>query len=600
MPDLRYTVRSLLKSPGFAAIAILTLALCIGANSAIFSVVNAILLKPYPWPDAGRLVYIHNTYPSIGVTNAGCSIPDYLDRRAGVPSIEESALYTGVSLNLSASGQVEHITGQSVTPSLFSLLKTAPALGRAFTDAEAQPGAAKTVVLSDDLWRNRFGANPAILGTDIRLDGEPCTVIGVMPPGFYFPDPRVRLWVPFVFIAQQKSDAGRHREFSTMVARLKPGATIAQVQRDVDAVHRRLREHRPDEMNIWKVTGFGGAVTGFLEENVHGVRAMLWLVQAGVFAALLIGCANVASLLLARAVTRERELAIRAALGAGRARLVRLLLAESLLLFLVGGALGLLVAGWGVDLLGALGLSALPRGFSVQLDFTVFSFTLLCALAAGVFFGAMPAWSVSRSDAGAALKEAGARGSAGRRTQRLRAALVVGEIALAVMLLSTAGLLVKSFARLQEENPGFHPGGVLTAHLSLSRTQYDRPEKILAFVDATFARLRALPGVRAAGLINALPFSGKISEGSYSSPDLVVPPGAPPPHGRMRVVDPGYFKALGLTLLRGRFSPPPIQPRPSTWWSWTACWPTVTGPARIPLANASPVAPRRVPIPKPR
>jgi len=279
---------------------------------------------------------------------------------------------------------------------------------------------------------------------------------------------------------------------------------------------------------------------------------MLWLVQAGVAAALLIGCANVASLLLARAVTRERELAIRAALGAGRARLMRLLLAESLILFLTGGALGLLVAWWGVDTLGALGLSTLPRAYGVELDLSVFGFTLLCAVLTGFGFGALPAWSASRGDAAAALKEAGTRGSAGRRTTFLRAVLVVGEIALAVMLLSTAGLLVRSFERLQQENPGFTPGGVITARLDLPDAKYDRPEKRIAFADAALGRLRALPGVRVAGLTNLLPFVGNNSSGSYTSPDLTLPPGSLTPHGQQRIVDPGYFKTLGLTLLKGR------------------------------------------------
>jgi predicted permease len=307
-----------------------------------------------------------------------------------------------------------------------------------------------------------------------------------------------------------------------------------------------------DSREFFRTSGFGGRLNGFLEQNVSDVRAMLWLVQGGVAAALLIGCANVASLLLARAVARERELAIRSALGAGRAQLMRLLLAESVLLFLAGGACGLLVAWWGVDALGALGLSSLPRAYNVRLDFSVFAFTLLCALLTGLGFGALPAWSASRGDAATALKEAGARGSAGRRTTLIRAALVVGEIALAVMLLSTAGLLVRSFARLQRENPGFSPGGVLTAQLDLPAAKYDQPAKRTAFADAALARLRALPGVHTAGLTNVLPFTGNNSSGSYTSPDIVVPAGAPTPHGQQRVVDPGYFGAMGITLLRGR------------------------------------------------
>ena len=552
-PDLKYACRSLLKAPGFTAIAVLTLALCIGANSAIFSVVQAILLKPYPWPDSERLVYVYNSYPLMGLPNAGTSIPDYLDRREGVRGLADAAMFNNQSFNLASDGEPERITGLRATPSLFTTLQSSAARGRVFTSAEAEPGSDHVIVLSHTLWKNRFGANPALVGQTIRLNTENYTVIGVMPEGFYFPTPRVQAWVPFAFKPKEKTDAERGNEYSSMIARLKPGATLAAVQRDLDLIQERNAQRLPEEAPFWKTSGFGGRVVGFLEQNVSNIRGMLWLVQAGVAAALLIGCANVASLLLARAVARERELAIRAALGAGRSRLMRLLMTESLLLFLTGGALGLLVAWWGVDALGSLGLSTLPRAFGVRLDYTVLAFTMLCAMLTGLGFGALPAWSAARGDAATALKEAGARGSAGQRTTALRAGLVVGEIALAVMLLSTAGLLVKSFARLQQENPGFRPGGVITAMLQLPRAKYEAPERLVAFHDAAVAALRALPGVTEVGMTNLLPFTGNNSQSSYSSPDIVLPPGAPSPHAQVRTVDAGYLRALGLTLLRGRW-----------------------------------------------
>ncbi len=548
---LRHSFRSLLKSPGFTAVAVITLAICIGANSAIFSVIHAILLKPYPWPDSERLVYVYNTYPLMGLANAGVSIPDYLDRRAGVSGFADSAMFTTRSYNLAIDGNPERIVGLQATPSLFSTLQSTAKLGRVFTEAEAQPGADHFIVLSHALWKNRFGANPAVIGTSIRLNAETYTVLGVMPEWFYFPSPRVQAWVPFSFTPKQKSDDERGNEYSLSIARFKPGVTLEAVQRDLDVIQARNAEHLADSRDFYKASGFGGRVTGFLEQNVSDIRGMLWLVQAGVAAALLIGCANVASLLLARAIARERELAIRAALGAGRVQLMTLLLTESLLLFLAGGLLGLLVAWWGVDALNSLGLSTLPRAFGVSLDYTVFGFTLGCALLTGLGFGALPAWSASRGDAAVALKEAGARGSAGRRTTALRAGLVVIEIALAVMLLSTAGLLVRSFQRLQEEQPGFSPGGVITARLSLPTAKYN-PAARAAFADTVLTRLRGLPGVRAAGVTNVLPFTGNNSQGSYTSPDITVPAGSPGPHAQVRNVDPGYFKALGITLLRGR------------------------------------------------
>ena len=551
--DLRYALRGLAKTPGFTAIAVLTLALCIGANSAIFSVVNAVLLKPYPWPDSERLAFVYNSYPQMGLPVAGVAIPDYLDRRAGVSGFEDSAMFTTPSFNLSGDGEPERIVGLRATPSLFTTLQSSALLGRTFSEKDAEPDAERVVVISHSLWQSRFGANPAVVGQSVRLNSQPCTIIGVMPDWFYFPTPNVQIWVPFPFTAQQKSDAERGNEYSSMIARLKPGADLAAVQRDLDVIQARNAERLPESRDFWKSSGFGGKVQGFLEQNVANVRDMLWLVQAGVAAALLIGCANIASLLLARAVARERELAVRSALGASRSQLMKLLLTESVLLFLTGGVLGLLVAYVGVQALGTLGFSSLPRASGVELDFTVFGFTLVCAALTGLGFGALPAWSASRSDAASALREAGARGSAGRRTQLIRAGLVVSEIALAVLLLSTAGLLLRSFERMQRQSPGFSPGGVITAQLTLPAAKYDTPEKRSAFADAVLTRLRALPGVRSAGLTNNLPFTGGSNSGSYSSPDILLPAGAPRPHAQQRSVDPGYFQTLGITLLKGRY-----------------------------------------------
>jgi predicted permease len=552
MTDLRYAVRQLFKSPGFTAVAVLTLALCIGANSAIFSVINAVLLKPYPWPDSNRLVYIHNTYPLMGLARAGCSIPDYLDRRNGVTSLAESALVTSAAFNLAADGQPEFVEGRRVTPSLFPLLQVAPALGRAFTEDEARIGAGKTVVLSDALWRKRFGADPQAIGTDLRLNGEPYTVIGVMPADFYFPVPSAQLWVPFAFTDQQKSDSGRGNEFSTMLARLKPGATIEQAQREVTAIHKANAERLPQSKPFWEASGFGGLVLDYLGENVRDVKPMLWLVQAGVAAALLIGCANVASLLLARASAREREFAIRAALGAGRVRLMRQLLLESVLLFLVGGALGLVVALWGVSAMNSLGVSSLPRGFGVSLDWSVFGFTFICAVATGLAFGALPAWSATRGNTATALKDAGTRATTSRRHLWIRSSLVVFEVALALMLLTTAGLFLKTFQRLQEENPGFVRENVLTAQLALPAAKYDSSEKLTEFHDQVLAKLRALPGVTAAALTSTPPFGTGNNQGSYQIDGYTPPSGQPQPHGMIRQVSADYFKAIGIPLLRGR------------------------------------------------
>jgi predicted permease len=551
--DFRLAVRQLARTPGFTLVAVLTLALCIGANSAIFSVINAILLKPYPWPGSERLVYANNTYPLMGLVDAGVSVPDYLDRRSGVTGFADSALYTGASLNMSGDAQPEMIAGISATPSLFTTLGSSAALGRVFTEDDAKPGSPATIVLSHGLWKSHFGGDPAAVGRAIRINGRPVTVIGVMPEGFYFTSPKVQAWTPFVITPAQREDTERGNEFSNMIARLRPGATIPGVQRELDQIQAHNAERLPQAREFWKTSGFDGRAVGFLEKNVRDVSSMLWLVQAGVAAALLIGCANVAGLLLARAVGREKELAVRTALGASRLRIVRMLLSESVVLFAAGGVLGLIVAVWSIDALQALGLSALPRGFGVRLDPTVFAFTLGCAVASGLAFGALPAWSASRDNPSASLKESGARGTAGTRTQRLRSALVVTEVALAVMLVATASLLVKSFLRLQRVDPGFVPGGTIAAQVALPTGKYDRPEKLVAFHDAVIDRLLATPGVLSAGATDVLPFTGGGNSGSYSSPDIVLPPDAPLPHALLRSADPGLLKALGLTLLRGRW-----------------------------------------------
>ncbi len=554
--DLKLALRSLGRSPGFATVAILTLALCIGANSAIFSVVNAILLKPYPWPGSERLVYVHANYPKLGSHASGISIPDYLDHRASVPSFAESALITGFNANLSLDGGPERVYGLMVTPSLFSLLQTRPTQGRAFSAAEAEPGAGRTVVLNDSFWRNRFASDPAIVGQTIRINAEPHTVVGIMPEGFYFPSLRAQFYVPLGFTAEQRGEVERNRQWCIMLARLKPDATLAQTQLELDAVHRATRERVPEWRQEYEATGYGSIALGFLEENVRDVRAMLWLLQAGVAAALLIGCANVANLLLARASARQREFAIRSALGAGRMRLIRQLLVESLVLFLLGGTLGVLVAVWSLGAVNTLGVGNLPRGFGVALDGRVFAFTLLSALVTGLAFGALPAFSSTRGNAAEALKAAGTRATAGRRQLWLRGALAAGQIALSLMLLATSGLLVRSFLQVQEESPGFTRDQALTASLSVPASRYSSPEQRAEFVTALVAKLEAIPGVTAAGVTSALPFGASNPQGGYVIEGHDPGPNRPNPNGMIRQVSPGYFPAMGIPLLRGRLLEP--------------------------------------------
>jgi putative ABC transport system permease protein len=553
MNDIRYALRQLARTPGFTIIAVLTLALCIGANSAIFSVLDTILLKPYPWPGSERLVYANNAYPLLRDPVGGVSIPDYVDRRRDVKDFEDTAIYTRVSLNLAGESEPERVNAMSVSPSLFSTLASPAAFGRTFSEDDAKPGAPATVVLSNGFWKDRFASDPAVIGRAIRLNNRPVTVIGVMGPDFYFPDPDTQAYTPFAFTPAQLLDDERGNEFSNMIARVRPGVSMGTVQAELDMIQARNVQRLPDQAEYWKESGFHGKAVGFLDKNVKDIRSMLWLVQAAVAAALLIGCANVAGLLLARAVGREKELAIRTALGASRGQLLRLLLIEALVLFVAGGLLGLVVAVWGLDALRLIGLSKLPRGFAVGVDPTIFVFTMGCAVVSGLVFGSIPAWSTARDTASASLKEAGARGSAGRRTQRLRAALVVSEIAIAVMLASTTCLLIKSFVRMQAVDPGFIPGGVITGMVQLPEGRYDKPEKIEAFRAAVIDRLSATPGVESAGTIDCLPFGRHFHSSSYSSPDIKLPAGTPSSNATDFVVDTGYLRSFGLTLLQGRW-----------------------------------------------
>lgn len=551
--DLRIALRSLTKTPSFTLIAITTLAICIGANSAIFSVVNAVLLRPLPFPDSERLVVVNNTYPGIGLDRAGVSIPDYLDRMERAPSIEDGAVYTWESYNLSREDRPTRVLGLRTTPSLFSTLQVSPLIGRVFNEEEAQIGHDHVVVISHSLWQDSLGGDEAVLNQDIRLNGELYRVIGVMPESFTFPQTNVAIWVPFAFTPEQRSIDERGNEYSSMIARLKPGATPEMLSAECDAIVQQNLDAHPEFRPYVESTGFTGFAVSMLDENTSNVRAMLWLLQAGVLAALLIGCANVANLLLTRSLAREREFAIRAALGASRWTLVRQLLAESLVLFLAGGTLGALVAMWGISGMETLNFTDLPRGETIGLDKTVFAFTLACAGLTGLVFGLIPSLQASRPSAREALQSAGSRTTSNRRQRTLRNTLVVAEVALSLMLLTTAALLTRSFQRLESQSPGFDPTSVLTARFSLPAYAYDEDHKLLNFVDRLETGLGALPGVESVGVSSLTPFGYGNSQGTYRIVGYTPPDGAAAPHAQLRTVTPGFFDTLKIPLVKGRY-----------------------------------------------
>jgi len=552
MRDVRYAFRALIRQPGFALAATLTLAIGIGANTAIFGLLYQIFLRPLPYPEAVRLVYVWNTYPRMGLPKASVSIPDYVDRITQAPSIEEATLFTMGSLSLALDGEPAQLRSLAVTPSFFSTLRKSPMLGRAFIETDATPDADNFAILTYGLWTSRFGSDPAVVGRDVRLGGEPYLVVGVLPADFVLPVRDVALLVPFAFTAQQKSDAGRGNEFSMMIARLRPGATITALDAEMRAIVQRNLERLPDRRAFSEASGFGGYALPMRDELAGDTRAPVFVLQAGVLLLLVIACVNVANLLLMRATGRGRELAIRTALGAGRGRLVKQTLVEGLVLSAVGGAGGLALGLIGVRALVASRAASLPAYVEPHVDVAVLGFTIAMTVFTGVFFGVVPSLAVIGGNVGSFLKDDATRNSGGRGVGWARSSLVVAETALALMLLIGTGLLVKSFAALTAVNPGFSPGGVLTARIALPQARYPDGAARRSFWARLVEKARTMPGVTTAGLTSNVPFNGNVSSGSYSILGYTPPAGEALPHGRQEIVGADYFKAMQIPLIAGR------------------------------------------------
>jgi len=548
--DLRYGARMLMKNPGFSLIAALTLTLGIGANTAIFSVINGVLLKPLPYAEPERLVAVWEMRHD--GRRGSASYPNFADWRAQNQVFERIAIYRDSAMALTGGGEAANLRAVITTPDLFPLLNARPQLGRGFLPEEEKAGS-RVVVLGHGAWRKYFGADPNLVGKQIKLNGRDFSVVGVMPAGFNFPveAEQTDLWVSAA-ISSERDDPKeeslneqRGAHIYDSIARLKPGVTLAAAQTDLETVMGRLRAQYPDE-----VGGDHTAMRPYLTDLVGDVERALLVLFAAVGVVLLIACANVASLLLARAIGRQREIAVRAALGASWGRIVRQLLTESLLLAAAGGTAGLLLATWGVDLLKALSPADLPRIQDVRLDGRVLMFTLLVSLLTGLLFGLIPALRAARADLNEALKEGG-RGGEGLRRNRLRSALVVAEVASAMTLLVGAGLLINSFVRLQRVNLGFDPHQVLTLRVDLPEARYREGRQIINFNQEFLRRVERLPGVRSAAMVFKLPLGvGDASntfevEGQPSDKSRRLTAG-------LRVSTPGYFHTLGIPFVNGR------------------------------------------------
>ncbi|HKQ74362.1 MAG TPA: ABC transporter permease [Blastocatellia bacterium] len=545
--DVRYGLRMLLKKPGFTIVATLALALGIGANSAVFSVINAILLKPLPLDDLDRIVTLWERIPSQGVERNEASVANYLDWRGQSNSFENLAIYTWWSANLGGIEPPERVRGFLVSPNLLNTVGIKVVLGRSFRPDEDQPGRDNVAILTHGLWQRRFGGDPGVVGRVVNVDGKAHTIIGVMPQGVIFPR-GAEILAPMAMTPETMRSRGSHSNL--VVGRLKEGVSIEQAQSDLDAIAGRLERQYPNSN-----TGRGVGVFPILKDTVRQYEAVALMMMAAVAFVLLIACANVANLTLSRATGRMKEIALRLALGASRWRIIRQLLTESVILAVLGGAIGVLLAMWGVDALKAMmpddAPAMMPGYDQLGLNSRVLVYTLAVSLVTGVLFGLAPAIQASKPDLNETLKD-GAGKTEGAGRYRLRAALVVAEISLSLVLLFGAGLLMKNFLAILKINPGVNPDNVLTMGMTLPTAKYKDGAQRRAFYEELIRRARSLPGVETAALVSHLPLGGSNSSASFLVEGVPDPPPGQDFDGRYRVCTPDYFKTMGVPIVRGR------------------------------------------------
>ncbi|HEY0101247.1 MAG TPA: ABC transporter permease [Pyrinomonadaceae bacterium] len=543
--DCRYGTRMLWKNFGFTTVAVLVLALGIGANTSLFSVVNAVLLRPLPFPDAERIIWFDGVHQARGITASNLSPADYSDWEKQASDFESMSAYVTGSANLSDEvGEPERVPRVSVTAGFFPTLGASPALGRALLPEDESPGGEDVAILSHALWQRRFGASPGVVGTRLLVNGTPVTVVGVMPAGFDFPRAS-QMWTP---LKPEKSAQKRDNRYLNVLARLKPDVTLEEAETQLGIINSRLGQQYPETNGGWSVR-----LTPLHERTVRDVSTSLWLLLGAVGFVLLIACANVTNLLLARAAGRRREIALRTALGAGRLRVIRQLLTESLMLATLGGAVGLVLSFFLMDLLVSISPANLPRLNEVSMDWRVLGFTAGAVCVVGLLFGIAPALQASKTDLNEVLKEGSFGSSGGLGRNRVRAALVISEVALSLLLLVGAGLLIRSFLLLHAVDAGFDPEKVLTMRVSLPSTRYSDPQQRVNFFRQLTERVEALPGVEAAGAAISLPLGGTtlsvargfVREGNPLTTEHAF-------DASYNVTTPGYIKTMRIPLKSGR------------------------------------------------
>ncbi|HXA09486.1 MAG TPA: ABC transporter permease [Chthoniobacterales bacterium] len=558
--EIRFALRQLIKNPLFALVGILTLALGIGATTAVLTLVNALLIKALPYEDPARLVLLFEHFRDQHLDAIPVSPPEFLEYKAQLKSVEKLAAFTTAAYNLSEGDVPERIFGATVSADLFPLLGVQPIRGRIFRPEECAVGRNDVIMISERLWRRKFDRDPRVLGSKVLADGRVFTVVGIMPASFEFPLPlfnitgaqfgeQADIWQPLGFTDAEMKNRGS-RSYG-VIGRLAPGASAPQAQAEIETV---VRAMRPRFKNNYPQTeSFGATLYPLKEQVIGGMKPLLLILLGAVALVLLIACANLATMLLARASAREREMAIRVAVGASRARLLRQGLTESVVLAIFGGAVGVLFAIWAIDLVKTLGTQTIPRLSEVRIDGSVLLVTLAIAIGTGLIFGLVPALATGRPDLTEALKEGGRGSTSSRRHNRLRNALVVAEVALALVLLTGAGLLLKSFVRLENVNPGFNAKNVLTAEISLPALRYPDNKTQAAFFAELERRVATLPGVSQVGLTTILPMSGINSDCSFGIEGRMSDDAHPGPDEEDRIVSPNYFRALEIPLVQGRF-----------------------------------------------
>jgi putative ABC transport system permease protein len=553
LQDLKYGIRMLAKARGFTVVAVLTLALGIGANTAIFSLINTVLLRPLPYGEPDQLISISAVNRGKGQTGIAVSYTKLQHIQQQTRALDDVGAYYSLSMNLVGHGEPEEINANRVNSELFRALRVSPALGRNFLPAEDQPGGADVAILSDAFWHSHFNGDPAIIGRSISLDGKSTTIVGVLPPTFRFPfqQPAPDVWLPRVFEIlglrpeQLRSGAG----FLNIVARLKPGETFARAQAELETINQSYVQAFPGNAD----SGVLGLSMTLLETNLVGsVRPSLIVLLVAVGFVLLIACANVANLLLARATAREKEVAIRQALGASRGRLARQLFTESLLLSFIGGALGVIIAAWCLPLLRLVAPGTVPRLDEVRLDGVVLLFSIGVCLLTGVAFGLAPAWQLSRRDLHETLKEGGRGSTEGGRGGRARRLMVIAEVAVALMLVTGAGLLIRSFVHLLSVNPGFDSRNVITFPVNLPTTRYATGPQRAEFFRQALERINTLPNIESAGAVSYLPLAGPVRYVFFCAEGQVCQGIGKDPIIALRQASPGFFEAMRIPLLSGR------------------------------------------------